>query len=327
MQQHWIPLPHGYKLPRNQKTGLAPDCPALLEAKYLAFHGKSAPFSMFSTKRLHVTQEQPPLDFRSYAPRRRTFGKALASLAVAGVVVSGPVRADTPAPDVAVFCDPTLRFAMRDVGRLFTARVHAPVHVFCAPPRLMLAEIARDTQTDVLITLSSTMDEAARLGLISAGTRIETWRNHLVFAARAGGGGRESQSMDPATIRGLLENGHLAITDPTAAATFDASAVMTRLGLQDALAGQLIGAANTDDVAYLLTTGAAQLGLLHLTDVRANADLSVVVPLPEGSYEPIAYAAGATFHVKSPNAMGFLSFLRTPEATARLRAAGLVPVS
>ena len=215
------------------------------------------------------------------------------------------------APDVAVFCDATLAPCLRALGVAFPA----PVHVFSAPPPLMLAQIARETQTDLLVTLASAMDEAARLRLVRPETRYGGWQTQLVLAAAAGDG--------PAGFSELphfLASGNLAVTDPTDAATFDGYAVIARLNLPASVTSQITGAANTDDVAYLVETGAARLGLVHLTDVKARPSLRVFAEL---DLEPIRYAAAVAKNAKSQNTRNFLAYLQAKAVQGRLPSFGL----
>ncbi len=106
------------------------------------------------------------------------------------------------------------------------------------------------------------------------------------------------------------------MTDATVeSAGLDGRAVLRAAGIA---AGAVQGAANTGDVAFLVTTGAADAGLVYLTDVKADARLKVVAPLP-GVGQPYSVAVNA--HAVSPNALAFLTLLRG--AGAVLQAGGL----
>jgi molybdate transport system substrate-binding protein len=251
----------------------------------------------------------------------------LAAMPAIATLLAVPAHAAEPAsgrasiPDVAVFCEPTLAPALRTVGTLFRRRHDAPVHVFSATPSGLLAMIERQTQTDLLISQRGWIDAGLGRGLVLGAGRVGSWRNQLVIAGRA------DETPVPLTeLPNRLGTGHFAATDPTNAASFDAPSVLARVGLAQPLADRLVGAANTDDVAFLLTSGAARFGLLYITDVRADPRLVVVAGLP-GSEPPILYDAAPAKNVASPNAMPFLDFLRGAEASAGLRAAGLEPIS
>ena len=195
-------------------------------------------------------------------------------------------------------------------GARFTAQTGVPVHVFSAPPTLILAQLRHQVWNDVVMTQASWMDQAERAGVIEKGTRTGAWRNTLVLARATG--------VTPA-------NDTMAITDPTPAATIDGPAVLAALGLHPA---HVQGVANTAEVAFMLDTGAAAQGLVHLTDVRADPKLSVAAPCRRRSaVPPIVYAAAISTLTHSPNAHAFLDYLTSAAATEVLRADGLETAS
>lgn len=217
-----------------------------------------------------------------------------------------------PAPDVIVYGDPTLAYALRDVGVRFTAQTGVPVHVFSAPPTLIVAQLRHSVWNDVVMTLAPWMDQAGRAGVIEPGTRTGDWRTTLVMARATA----VPPAVEPA-------NDILAITDPTPATTIDGPAVLAALGLHPA---HVTGVANAAEVGFLLNTGAAAQGLVHLTDVRADHGLSVVTPVATSAYPPIVYAAAISTLTHSPNAHAFLDFLHSPAATEVLTADGVETV-
>lgn len=218
-------------------------------------------------------------------------------------------------PGVTVFCDPTLAPAMRGVERVSRARYGAPLGVLTAPAASMLAQIQRHTRNDVLFTLSSAMDQAVQMQLVKPETRVNGWCNTLVLAALAD---RVSPPANQAALLAMLGAAKIAVTDDTPAASLDGRAVLARNGLT---AGQVMGAANTGDVAFLVTTGAADIGLVYLTDVRADPRLKVVATL-DANPEWVNYSGAVNAAAVSPNAQNVLNLLRG-EAGGRLRDAGL----
>ena len=227
----------------------------------------------------------------------------LAGLAVAAFAASAPAQA--AAPDVIVYGESTLLHALLDVGARYTAQTGVPVHVFAAPPAIILAQLRHEVWNDVVVTQTAWMDQAEQAGVIEKGTRTGAWRTTLVLAQATGA--------TPA-------NDTLAFTDPTPAATIDGPAVLAAIGLHPA---HIQGVANASNVAYLLDTGAAAQGLLHLTDVRADPKLTVTGPVAPTAYPPIVYAAAVSTLTHSPNARAFLDYLHSPAATDVLRADGV----
>lgn len=231
--------------------------------------------------------------------RRRLLG-GLPLLAVAAATT--PARAE-PA-DLVVSCDPTLAPALRKVGAAYLSRSGVQVHVFPTGPGLILPQLLRDIQNDILVTQVAILEQAAQARVI-ASAPPGTWRNSLVIAGPHG-----VSAMDRT----------FAASDPSAASEIDGPALLARLGLQPA---RVLGAVDTDEVAFLLTSGAAQAGLLHLTDVRADQRLEVIRLVPADIYPPIVYGASVTRLARRPNPQDLVVFLATSEATALLTESGL----
>jgi len=232
--------------------------------------------------------------------RERIIGALLLALATAG-----PARA--AAPDVIVYGDPTLNHALHDVADRFTAQTGVPVHIFAAPPSNILAQLRHEVWNDVVVTLAPWMDQAVNDGVIEPNTRTGSWRTTLVIAT--------------ATVSAAGET--LAIPDPTPASSIDGPAVVAAAGLHPA---KVQGVANGANVVFLLETGVAAQGLLHLTDVRADPKLHILARVADTAYAPIVYDAAISTLTHSPNAHAFLDYLHSPAATDILRADGLETV-
>jgi molybdate transport system substrate-binding protein len=189
------------------------------------------------------------------------------------------------------------------------------VAALCAPAPLMLAQITRHTRDDVLFTLSTAMDQAVAAKLVRPETRVDGFCNTLVLAGLAD---RISAPANSAGLSALLGAARVAVTDATVASGLDGRAV---LAANDFAPPNVMGAANTGDVAFLVTTGAADLGLIYMTDVKADPRLTVIATLTADP-KLTNYAAAVNAKAVSPNALAFLNALRGPAAGA-LRAAGL----
>jgi ABC-type molybdate transport system substrate-binding protein len=232
--------------------------------------------------------------------RRRLLG-GLPSLVLAAA--AAPVRADSA--DLVVTCDTTLAPVLRAVGSAYAARSGVHVYVFPTGPGLIVPQLVRDIQNDIVVTQVTTLAQAERAGVIASATTGRSWRNRLVVA-----GARGASATD----------GTLAVSDPSPASDIDGPALVARLGLQPA---HVLGAVDTDEVAYLVTSGAAQAGLLHMTDVRADRRLEVIREVPAQIRAPVLYAASVTHLARRPNPEGFIGFLATVEANAILTEGGL----
>jgi ABC-type molybdate transport system substrate-binding protein len=226
--------------------------------------------------------------------------RALPLLALAGAI--GTARADTV--DLAVNCDTTLAPALRQAAAAYKARTGVRVFVFATGPGLILPQLVRGIQNDIVVTQTTILDQAVQAGVVASAVRAQ-WRNPLVIA-----GARGVTAIDRT----------FAAPDSSPASDIDGPALLARLGLTPS---RILGAVDTDEVAFLLTTGAAQAGLLHMTDVRADERLAVIRPVPPATQPPLLYAASATRLARRPSPEGFVTFLAVPEGAAILAAAGL----
>jgi molybdate transport system substrate-binding protein len=227
--------------------------------------------------------------------RRHLFG-ALPMLALA------PARAREAG--LVINCDTTLAPALRKVGAAFKANSGVPVFVFATGPGLILPQLLRDIQNDIVVTQIAILEQAAQAGVIASAAGSARWRNSLVIAG----------------MHGAPTNGTFAASDPSPASDIDGPDLVARLGLRPA---HLLGAVDTDEVAFLLTSGAAQAGLLHATDVHAAQRLEAIRSVPTDIHPSFVYAASVTRLARRPNPEAFITFLGTSEARALLTESGL----
>jgi molybdate transport system substrate-binding protein len=251
---------------------------------------------------------------------------ALGLLAVAMLVVAvAPADGGYPvAPDVVVFCEPTLQHAINDVGTLWSEQTGVAVRVFTSPTSALLGQIAHHARDDVLIGEGDAQARAATAqNLIKPQTLQRLGRNQLVVAALE----RDAAHARPAAavqLTALAGKATVAIVDPWAAtAGADSKAALQSLGLWETVGSKSVGVVDTADASFLLARGDAKLALVYATDVAANPELAIAERLPEASYPPVVYWVALPTHSLSPNAVKFVGFLNEGPARRRLRADGL----
>lgn len=248
-------------------------------------------------------------------------------LASSATVVSSAPAAYPVAPDVVVFCEPTLRHAVADVGALWRQQTGVELRLFTSPTGAMLQQIAHQARDDVIIGEG---DHEARVAternLIQPQTLQKLGRNRLVAAALDGSGG--AALPDGANkLAAVAGKATIAIVDPWAAtAGADTQAALQSLGLWQAVGGKSVGVVGTADAAFLLAHRQAKLAILYATDVAADPDFATAERLPETGYQPIVYWVAVTEHSLSPNAARFVKLLREAPARQRLAADGLEAV-
>src|SRR3954469_14939803 len=95
------------------------------------------------------------------------------------LAMASPARAGG---DLAVGCDTTLAPALRKVGVAYAATSGVSIHVFPTGPGLIVPQLVRDSQNNVVVTQIAILDQAVRSGAIDAHAGGMTWRNPLVIA-------------------------------------------------------------------------------------------------------------------------------------------------
>jgi len=225
-----------------------------------------------------------------------------------------PARAEYPvAPDVVVFCDPTLQLLMIAIGERWQRETGIPVRVFAAPTWANLAQLERHTRDDVIIGEGDTALAKATAEQLIDGDAVQTlWRNKLVAATTndeltAARAAFPRMSVDLATVAGTTE---IAIVDPDVTpAGKQTEEALHALGLWDAVRAKSIGVVGTADAAYLLSEGRVELAVLYASDISAHPKFTVTDTLSTGAGEPIVYWAARTQGALSLNAGRFLDFL------------------
>jgi len=117
----------------------------------------------------------------------------------------------------------------------YTAQTSSRIFVFSTGPGLILPQLERNIQNDILVTQTSVIEQATQQGLI-ADVSAASWRNPLAIAALRGGSALDQT---------------LAVTDPTQASDVDGPAVLIKLGLKPR---RVLGAVDSDEVAFLIPT-------------------------------------------------------------------------
>ncbi len=222
-------------------------------------------------------------------------------------MLASSAAAHASTTDLVLNCDPALVPPMANASEDFYRLAGVRIRVFATGPGLLLPQLARDVQNDLICTQAQAIKDAVRAGLVGDGARRGLWRNRLVIAVRKGEGRAAAK-------------GRVAVSDVNPGSDMDGPAILRRLGLAPSA---VLGVVDTDEVAFLLRRGDADAGLLHATDVRASPELAVLSVVPDGAAPAIVYSVAVTKLASRPNPDAFVAFLVSPECVAALREQGL----
>ncbi len=207
----------------------------------------------------------------------------------------------------------------------FEAGTGCGVEVAWHPTTLIMEGVAAGERADLLVVVADAMDELAGRGLVDPASRVEVVRSRVGLAVRAG-----APRPDVSTLEGFRR----ALLDARSVAYSRAGAsgihfetVLERLGIADAVRARatVIPAGFT---AEKLVTGEADLAVQQVSELLAVPGIEVVGRFPEAAQAVTTFSAAIMrCAANRPAAERFLAALRTGEAAAAFRAAGLDPAS
>ncbi len=180
-------------------------------------------------------------------------------------------------------------------------------------------------KADILILTTAAMDEMAKAGSLIPGSNAEVGRGTSGLAVRAGASVPDISTPD-ALKKTLIAASSVAYVDPAVGATNGIffARLLERLMITDEINKKAILFRRGYEVAQAIADGRAEIGNTSLTELAPHKGLTVVGPIPEPLGLVVTYVAGVSS--TSPHAepaRALISFLTTPEARARFKAAGL----
>jgi molybdate transport system substrate-binding protein len=238
---------------------------------------------------------------------RRSVIRAIPALPLAFVAHA----ANAATTNLVLNCDTALGPVMTTAAARFFQRANVRVRVFPTGPGLLLPQLAREIQNDLICTQKTAGEAAVQANLVDPGALRGAWRNRFVIATRRGTG--------PDAVKGRI-----AVSDATPASDMDGPAIIQALALGQSA---VLGVIDTDEVLFLLRARQVEAGLLHMTDVRANPELQVLRVVPDDVAPALMYAIAVTKGARRPNPQAFVDFLMTTEGAELLQAQGLEAVA
>jgi molybdate transport system substrate-binding protein len=239
-----------------------------------------------------------------------------------GALAAAPARAD--APTVTVFAAASLKNAMDEVGKAYTAKGGAPVRFSYAASSAIARQIEQGAPADVFISADADwMTYLDQKHLIVASTRRDVLTNHLALIAPADSAVKLHIAKG-FPIAKALGGGRLAMAGPDVPAGKYGRASLTALGVWDGVKDKVASADNVRAALAFVARGETPLGVVYDTDAKVEPKVKIVGLFPDNSHPPIVYPAALVAASHNTSAGGFLGFLQGPEATAIFKKYGFV---
>jgi len=235
---------------------------------------------------------------------------ALTVLAALGWV--HPARAETT---VTVFAAASLKTALDKVAKAFEQSNEANISLSYGGSSGLARQIQYGAPAQIFLSANAAwMDMLQSEGLLVPGSRVNLLSNRLALIA-------EPESNTPLIIgpdmnlRDILKEGRLAmaLVDAVPVGIYGREALMS-LSVWEDVQGRIAQTDNARAALRLVSLGEAPLGIVYVTDARADATVRVVGVFPETSHTPIIYPVARLVQNNSPAAGAFFAFLTGPQA-------------
>src|SRR3954451_10839510 len=247
------------------------------------------------------------------------------ALLTATVLTLGAGTASAPAQsrDVLVFAAASLKNALDEVAAQWQRESGKKVAISYAASNTLIKQIEQGAPADMFISADlDWMDYGQQKGLIKPDTRSNVLGNRLVLVAPYDS--NVSADIQPGfDLAALLKGGRLAMgnVDAVPAGKYG-KASLEKLGAWDGVKDKIAQAESVRAALLLVARGEAPLGIVYQTDGAADPNVRVVGTFPEDTHPPILYPVAITTDSTSPDAAGFLAYLRGATARAAFERQG-----
>ncbi len=228
-----------------------------------------------------------------------------------------------PPPPITVFAAASLQESLDEVVRLWTERSHQLIVVSYAASSALARQIEQGAPVQVFFSADlEWMDYLQTRDLIVPGTRQNIVRNRLVLVAPTASGSGEV-ALTSEGLSTALGNGRLAVAETVSVpAGRYARQALVAMELWDGVAERTAEADNVRAALAFVARGEAPLGIVYITDAKAEPKVRVVAEIPSTQHAPIVYPVARLASAEAVQAEGFLDFLAGPEARAVFDRAG-----
>ncbi|WP_374651154.1 molybdate ABC transporter substrate-binding protein [Dongia sp.] len=224
---------------------------------------------------------------------------------------------------IIVFAAASLKGPLDDAAAAFKAEKGGDIAISYAGSSALAKQIEGGAPADLFISADlDWMDHVEMAKLVKDGTRSNWLGNTLVLVAPADSAATLKIAAD-FNLAGAIGDGKLAMADVKAVpAGKYGRAALEKLGVWASVEAKVAQAENVRTALALVATGEAPFGIVYQTDATAEPKVKVIDTFPEDSHKPIVYPIAQLTGSTAPLSADFLSFLKSPAATALFEKAG-----
>ncbi|MFO1111383.1 MAG: substrate-binding domain-containing protein [Bradyrhizobium sp.] len=213
--------------------------------------------------------------------------------------------------------------AFPELARRFQAASGTRIDADFAPTLALLDRLRRNEAADVVILTREGLSEMLSEHRVAAASYVDIAKSWVGIAVKAGRAHPDISS--EAALRTALVQARAVAYSRIGASGILFAELIARLGIAHIVNAHAI-VIPSGLTAEQLLTGQADLAVQQISELKQVAGVEVVGPIPRELQVPAVFSAGCMMATdKVVPAEQFLKFLRSPEAVAVLREAGLEP--
>lgn len=260
------------------------------------------------------------MSLSTFLRRRRVRLGLLALLPWLATVASAQDR--TP---LTVFAAASLKESMDEAAAAYQRRTGVPVRVSYAASSALARQIEQGAPADVFFSADlEWMDYLQQRGKLDPAQRRNLLGNRLVLVAPKASALKVDLG-EAGSLATALGQGRLALgqTSSVPAGKY-ARASLEKLGHWTSVQAKLAESESVRAALMLVARGEAPLGIVYLSDARAEPAVRVVATFPDDSHPPIVYPVAALRGERNARAGALVTWLASPEAAAIFERRGFV---
>jgi len=244
-----------------------------------------------------------------------------AALAAFWLTLAQPASAQSGS--VLVFAAASLKGTLDDVAAQWRRETGKRATISYAASSALARQIEQGAPAQVFLSADPDwMDYLSDKKLIRPESRSNLLGNRIVLIAPKSAAA--AVRIEPGfPLASMLGKGRLAMADVRAVpAGKYGKAALEFLGIWAPVADRVVQAENVRVALVLVARGEAPFGVVYRTDAVADPSVKVIGTFPEESHPPILYPVALTATATHPDAVGFLSHMKSDAARPLFAASG-----
>ncbi|WP_368561603.1 molybdate ABC transporter substrate-binding protein [Pseudoxanthomonas sp. UTMC 1351] len=229
--------------------------------------------------------------------------------------LASPLHAVEPARPLTVFAAASLKESLDEAARAYEKQTGTPVRVSYAASSALARQIERGAPADVFFSADlEWMDYLQQRRKIDPANRRNVLGNQLALVAPKNSRA-QVDLRNPASLSTALGDRRLAVGQiRSVPAGKYARASLESLGAWDNVKSKLAESESVRAALMLVARGETPLGIVYLSDAKAEPGVRVVAIFPNDSHPPILYPVASLRDNRHPQTGAFVRWLSSPAA-------------